>query len=43
MDMKEVGCNARDWIDLSLAYIGSNGWLNLCKDGNEPSSSLKAN
>ena len=28
MDLREVGCNAGDWIDVAMA--------GLCKGGNEP-------
>ena len=36
MDLREVGCDPGEWIDLAEDR-------GLCKDGNEPPGSLKAN
>ena len=41
MNLREVGCDPRVWI--ALAKIGTNGGLTVCKGGNEPPGSLKAN
>ena len=39
MDLREVGCHPGEWIDLA-----EDQWLaSLCKGGNEPPGSLKAN
>ena len=38
MDMKEVGCDARNWIDLVQDW----DLVDLCKSGNETPGSLTA-
>ena len=40
MDLREVGCDPGEWIDLAE---DKDQWLSLCKGGNEPPGSLKAN
>ena len=35
MDLRKVGCDPGEWIDGAMA--------SLCKGGNEPPASLKAN
>ena len=40
MDLREVGCDPGDWIDLAEVR---NQMPNLCKGGNEPPDCLKAN
>ena len=39
MDLREVGCDPRDWI----ALAGDRYLAGLCKGGNEPPGSLKVN
>ena len=40
MDLREMGCDPRDWI----AHAEDRGQMaGLCKGGNEPPGSLKAN
>ena len=40
MDLKEVGCDPGEWIDL---VEDRDQMASLCKGGNEPPGSLKAN
>ena len=40
MDLREVGCDPVDWIALAE---DRDQWRGLCKGGNEPPGSLKAN
>ena len=40
MDLREVGCNPGEWIDLAE---DRDQWQALCKGGNEPPGSLKVN
>ena len=40
IDLREVGCDPRDWIALAEDKDQMAG---LCKGGNEPPASLKAN
>ena len=39
MDLREVGCDPGDWTDLAQ----NSPLVGLCKGGNEPPGSLKAN
>ena len=40
MNLKEVGCDPRGWIDLAEVR---DQWRAYCKGGNEPPGSLKPN
>ena len=40
MDLREVGCDPGEWIDLA---DDKGPMSSLCKGGNEPPGSLKAN
>ena len=40
MDLREVGCDPGEWIDLAE---DRDQFASLCKGGNEPPGSLKAN
>ena len=40
MDLREVGCDPGEWINLEE---DRDQWTSLCKGGNEPPGSLKAN
>ena len=41
MDLREVGCDAGDWIDLAQDWDQWRAYV--CKDGNEYPSFLKVN
>jgi hypothetical protein len=38
MDLREIGWDGMDWIDLAQ---GRDQWEGSCEDGNEPSGSIK--